>query len=154
LVVFKHTSVTLNAEDINESATYNWYDSNDSLIYSGISPKLSPEITEQYKLEVIADADGFKDYDEIVIEVNPYFLEEIYPNPATSAVTINYEATEANSAYLMVYNTATGNSTNNYILNTSNNNINLNLSSYNTGIYTVILVCDGQIVDAKQLSIQ
>lgn len=47
----------------------------------------------------------------------------------------------------MVYNTATGNSTNNYILNTSNNNINLNLSSYNTGIYTVILVCDGQIVD-------
>lgn len=153
-LIDKGTSVTLNAEDINESATYNWYDSNDSLIYSGISPTLSPEITEQYKLEVIADADGFKDYDEIVIEVNPYFLEEIYPNPATSAVTINYEATEANSAYLMVYNTATGNSSNNYILNTSNNNINLNLSSYNTGIYTVILVCDGQIVDAKQLSIQ
>lgn len=148
------SSVTLSPELINEPATYNWYDSNDSLIYSGVSPTLTPEYTQEYKLEIIADSDGFKDYDEVSIMVNPYFIEEIFPNPASSIATITYSANDASSAYLMIYSSASGNGFNNYILNTSVEDIDIDVSNYGPGIYTVVLVCDGEISDAQQMSIQ
>lgn len=40
---------------------------------------------------------------------------------------------------------------NNYILNINNTETNINIANYPSGIYTVALVCDGQIIDAKQL---
>ena len=40
---------------------------------------------------------------------------------------------------------------NNYILDTNNTETNINISNYPNGFYTVALVCNGQIVDAKTL---
>jgi hypothetical protein len=40
---------------------------------------------------------------------------------------------------------------NNYILDVNANTINLNINNYVNGIYTVALVVDGQITDAKTL---
>jgi len=54
------------------------------------------------------------------------------------------------SAYLMVTNTITGGS-DNYLLNTSQTQAIINLSSYSSGIYTVTLVCNGAVVDSKNL---
>ncbi|CAM3261645.1 hypothetical protein [Aequorivita lipolytica] len=75
------------------------------------------------------------------------------PNPATSQATVNYITDEATSAYLMVVSTATGIS-NNYILDVNATAINLNLSTYTSGLYSVALVCDGEIVDSKNLAKQ
>ncbi len=52
--------------------------------------------------------DGYKDYDQVQVTVNPYKLESLVPNPATSQVTVSYIADEATSAYLMVVSTVTG----------------------------------------------
>jgi len=150
----KGESVTLTAEQINEAAEYNWYDADGNLIYTGASLSVSPEVTEKYKLEVVADADGFKDYDEVEVKVNRYKIVSLSPNPANTNVTIAYDVEEANSAYLMIVGAFNFTPSNNYILNISQTQSNIDVSNYQTGIYTVALVVDGQIVDAMALMIQ
>ncbi len=78
--------------------------------------------------------------------VNPYKKESLVPNPATNQVTVNYIADEASSAYLMVVSTVTGIS-NNHILDVNETSLDLDIYSYSAGLYSVALVCDGQIVD-------
>lgn len=111
----KDESITISAEQIDEFAIYNWYDSDGNLIYTGKDLTVSPDVTKKYKLEIIADADGYKDFDEIEVIVNPYSLETLVPNPASNQVTISYKAQDASSAYLMIIGTTNGIS-NNYIL--------------------------------------
>jgi len=53
----------------------------------------------------------------------------------------------------MVVSIVTGVS-NNYILDVNETSINLNVSGYSSGIYSVALVCDGEIVDSKNLAKQ
>ena len=144
-------STTLVADNTGESAVYNWYDSDGNLIYSGTELTVSPEITKTYKLEIISNLDGFKDYKEIEVSGNsPYSLGTLVPNPVSSQLTVSYDASSATSAYLIITNTITAGSEN-YILNTANNQVNINLSNYPSGIYSVTLVCNGAIVDSKNL---
>ncbi|GGD82069.1 S8 family serine peptidase [Planktosalinus lacus] len=146
-------SITLQAADINEDAIYNWYDVDGNLIYTGTSITVSPQFTQQYKLEVISNLDGLKDYDELQVTVNPYKIESLVPNPATTTVTVNYIADEATSAYLMVLHQNSGN-TSNYIIDTEENSHTIDLSGFASGLYSIILVCDGEIQGSKNLSKQ
>ena len=62
----------------------------------------SNAVAKKFKLEVIASADGFKDYKEVEVKLKPSTLENISPNPATNHVSVSYELNGASSAYLMV----------------------------------------------------
>lgn len=146
----KNQTVTLTAATINESAIYNWYDSEGNFLYSGTNFTVTPEMTTKYKLEVISDIDGFKDYDEVQITVNPYKLESLVPNPASNQIVINYLANGASSGYIMVVNINTGNS-DNYILDVQQSNTVIDISTYTPGLYNIILVCDGEIQNSKTL---
>tara|TARA_R100000406_G_scaffold29464_1_gene19011 strand:- start:604 stop:1164 length:561 start_codon:yes stop_codon:yes gene_type:complete len=148
--VNKNESVTINAGDIGENATYNWYDPQGNLIHTGTDLTITPQMTQTYKLEVVSDIDGFKDYDEITVTVNPYFIDTLVPNPASSQVTVNYEIDGSSSAYLMVVNTQTG-SSDNYILDITTTNTSIDVSAYETGLYNIVLVCDGETQNAKTL---
>ncbi len=143
-------SVTLQAEDINEAAVYNWYGPDGTLLYTGSALTVSPEMTQQYKLEIISDLDGLKDYGEVTVTVNPYSIISMTPNPVSSLLTIDYMAEGVSSAYIMVLNQSTG-ASDNYILNTTENEIALDLTARTTGLYSIILVCDGEIQDTKNL---
>jgi hypothetical protein len=147
----KNEPITISAAQISESAVYNWYDADGNFITSGKDLNIATEVAQKYKLEVIA-ADGFKDYTEVEVKLNPNTLGAISPNPVVNSANITYKINEASSAYLMIlggYGT-TGDS-NNYILDIDSSGINIDLSYYSSGFYTVALVCDGQIVDAKTL---
>lgn len=146
----KNESITIVADQINEAAVYNWYDPDGNLIYSGADLTVSPLVTQTYKLEIISDVDGFKDYDEIKVSVNPFQLQSLVPNPASNLVTVNYDTEDASSAYLMITNTSNGTS-NNYILDTTEFQTTLDISSYPMGLYSVSLVCNGQIQQSKTL---
>ncbi|MFN2260548.1 MAG: S8 family serine peptidase [Psychroflexus sp.] len=146
----QNEEVTLQASDIGEPATYNWYNQEGDLIHTGSELTLSAAMTEEYKLEIIADADGYKDYEELELVVSPYEITSLSPNPAQSFVDINYTASNADSAYLMIVNNVTG-SSNNHIIDTENNLISIDISTYNSGFYTIVLVCDGENVDTKTL---
>lgn len=147
--IAKNEEVTLTAQDIFEAAQYNWYDENGNLIYTGKNITVSPEVTKKYKLEVITE-DGFKDYSEVDVVVNPYELTSISPNPASSQIQVNYDIENSTSAYIMITGVTNGVS-NNYVLNTNSTQTTISLNNYQSGHYVVTLVCDGQIIESKNL---
>ncbi len=140
--------ITLSAEQINEAAIYNWYDTDGNLIYEGQDLTIIADITKKYKLEVIAESDGYKDYDEVQITFNTNKLETISPNPASNQILVNYKLDNVSSAYLMIIGQYVSN---NYILDITSDQITIDISNYTSGFYAVSLVCDGEIVDSKTL---
>ncbi len=149
----KNEVVTISAKEINEAAIYNWYDQDGNLIYTGKDLTVSPDVTKKYKLEIITDKDGYKDFDEIEVKVNPYSLQSLSPNPASNQVNISYKIQGATSAYLIITSLTNG-TMNNYILNSNEFETSVDITSYTQGIYGVALVCDGVIVDTKNLIIE
>jgi serine protease len=148
----ENETITLTAEQINEAAIYNWYDTDGNLIYQGKNLTVSADVTKKYKLEIVAETDGYKDYDEIQVKLKPSIIEKISPNPASNQMQVNYKLNGVSSAYLMIIGQyGTNGSSNNYVLNTTSSQTTINLSNYTNGFYTVALVCNGQIVDAKTL---
>ncbi len=142
-------TVTISPQQINEAATYNWYDPEGNLVYQGTTLTVTAAMAKKYTLEVIADADGFKDYDEVEITIKPSRIVAVAPNPVTtSELQINYILNNVSSAYLMIVDQNSGVSQN-YILNTSTSTTTLNLTTYTNGFYTIALVCDSEIVDAQ-----
>jgi len=148
----KNEVVTISAEQINEPAVYNWYDTAGNLIHQGIDFETSVTFSEKYKLEVIALTDGYKDYTEAKIELNPNRIEIFYPNPANGEAHVKYIVNQGENAYLSIIPIyATSIVSNNYILDVNNNTRILNLNNYSDGLYKIILVVDGQISDAQTL---
>ena len=149
--VDKNEPITISAAQLNEPAIYNWYDSDGNLVANGKDLSISTDVAQKFKLEVIT-TDGFKDYTEVEVKLKPNTLNIISPNPAGSNVNITYKLNEVSSAYLMILGSyGTTGTSNNYILDINSTEINIDLSSYSNGFYTIALVCDGQIVDAKTL---
>jgi len=144
-------TITISAEDINEPAVYNWYDKDGNLIYQGKDLTVTADVVKEYKLEVIATTDGFKDYTDVEVKFKPNVIESISPNPASNNITVNYNINDASSSYLMVIGYYGSSTSNNYILDNNLQQTQINVSSYPVGYYTVALVCNGEIVDAKTL---
>ena len=150
--VDKNESIAISASQISEPAIYNWYDSLGNLIYTGKDLTVTTDIATKYKLEVIATADGFKDYSEVDISIKPSTIGTISPNPASSNITVDYKINEAGTVYLMILgNYGTAYASNNYILDSNLKETLINIANYPNGFYTVALVCNGQIVDAKTI---
>lgn len=150
-IITKESSATLVAADINESATYNWYDKSGDLISSSRTIEVSPTNTSDYCLEVISNTDGYKDYDDVVVYVKECWLGNIYPNPANSNVEINYYL-GSNDASLSIVSPLGA------VLFTQSLNPNIsstiiNVSNYPAGIYSLKLKVEGVEVDEKILVI-
>ena len=145
--------VQLSALQINEGAVYNWYDDNGALIYSGANFSVSPDVSQTYTLEVIATLDGYKDYDEVEVEVKTNYISSISPNPASNQIEVSYILEDiAQSAYLVLVKTQTSASSQ-FILNINQNSNIINTSNLTDGVYSVILVVDGVTKDYKNLLI-
>lgn len=67
-----------------------------------------------------------------------------------TTVKVNYIADEATSAYLMVLHQNSGN-TGNYIIDAEEDSHTIDLSGFASGLYSIILVCDGEIQGSKNL---
>ncbi len=144
--------ITISAAQINEPALYNWYDSAGNLIFTGKNLTVTTDIATKYKLEVIATADGFKDYSEVDVSIKPSTITAISPNPSSTLINVTYKINETGTAYLMILgNYGTNYAANNYILDETSNTATINIANYSNGFYTVALVCNGQIVDAKTI---
>ncbi len=153
VTISSQDSTELSAADIGEDATYIWYDENGEIIEKNIDVVVSPEFTTTYRLKVIADNGGLVDYDEVTVTVKPYEILNLSPNPATNQVTANYKINGATNASLNFVKPYT-NSTQNFNLIANSNSAILNINNLASGIYTVILVCDGVAYDSKTLIIQ
>lgn len=148
----KDEMVTLSAAQLNEAVVYNWYDSEGKLIYQGKDLTVAVDVAKKYKLEVVALADGLKDYAEVAVTLNPSSLGGIAPNPAKDNVTVSYKLNDTGSAYLSIIGSYGANkASNNYILDVKSSEATIDISNYPSGLYTVALISNGKIVDAKKL---
>jgi hypothetical protein len=139
----------LEADDINEFAVYNWYDEDGNFISTGQTLNITNTLLKEYKLEVIADSDGHKDY-EIFTAKEVRSITQMTPNPTQNNVTIFYNCGSANTAFISVTNVNSGLS-DNYLLDLSKTYETINLGTKPLGQYIVNLVTDNVIVDTKQL---
>jgi Zn-dependent metalloprotease len=151
LKVLEGKTIDILADDIGEDAIYNWYDASGNLLYTGKSITLTAAQTEALKLEVIAETDDYKDYDEKNIIVTPGLIHAINPQPVQNTANIEVEiSSSATSATLVIYSTMQI-PVNNYIISsTGESTINANLNGLPAGIYKAVLVVNGTIVDTKQ----
>lgn len=148
-------SVILSATDVGEDAVYKWYDTDNNLLYQGKNYTVTVYDETAYKLEVTATADGYKDYDNVAVSLRSNAIDNIYPNPtAGTTIQVDYTANNVNSAYITIVPVygASGNGTN-YPINLNQNTIQIDISGYIPGSYKVILYCDGNMVESKNLLI-
>ncbi len=146
--------VYLEAGDIGEPATYNWYDSQDTLLHTGKNYDFIMDKPQKVQLEVIAE-DGTKDYDEVEIFLKPNSLDIIVPNPASKTAKIYYNVGNATQAYisLLPVNTSFGNAVQ-YPIIGGDNFTEINVTSFKKGLYKVSLFVDNKLIETKSLLIE
>ena len=148
-------TATLHATQINENATYRWYDKERNFKYEGTNYTVMPSETSEYILEVTAESDGYRDLDTVMVNVVPGCIRSITPNPVEGNwVTISYEyATTVTSAQLLIYNAGTAMLVGNYDLSNLDNvgSVDIEVTGYPTGSYTVVLVCENAVCHSKVL---
>jgi hypothetical protein len=144
-------SIVISASQINEAAEYYWYNSNGELVHIGESFTISPEVSETYQLEVIALADGFKDYADVSVEVHPSYMESVIPNPVNSNATITYSVENGLNGFIAVVDPMNSTILNNYILDPLSNTVTIDFSGYQSGTYRLTMIVNGQIVDALNI---
>lgn len=147
-------SAELKATVIPEPAIYRWYNPDGDIIYEGNDFTVTPEITTKYTLELIAEGDRFKDYDDVTVHVKNSFIRSIYPNPTTTNTTISYKlATGTTSAYITL-SQPYGGTYNNYILDLAKQEAQIDVSTLMPGVYTVSFIRNGQLIDVKTITKQ
>lgn len=149
------TNATLHATQINENATYRWYDKERNFKYEGLNFTVTPTETSEYILEVTAESYGYRDLDTMKVNVVPGCIRSITPNPVSDNwVTVSYEyASTVTSAHLYIYNTGTTTLVGNYDLSNLDNvgSLDVEVTNYPTGSYTVVLACDNAVCHSKVL---
>jgi hypothetical protein len=150
IYTFLNTTIRLSAEDIGEDAVYKWYDKHGDLVSEEISFETAAIGEQTYKLEVIASADGYKDYDEVSVKIVPGMIEELFPNPTTDVITVSCIFSDPNNitgSFIKVSG-YTGTVYGSYPLNAAAS-VSIDVGNYTAGTYTVSLICNGAVVDSK-----
>lgn len=149
----RNATATLEAKDIGEPANYNWYVGG-NLIASGRVIQVAPLVNTQYELEVISLTSGFKCYDEVNVNIKPFAITSLNPNPATDQLTVNYYAEQALSAEIIIMQPYSYQNV--YPINpqSTSNSINIDVSGYTPGLYFVVLLCNGNPADMKTVVIE
>lgn len=142
---------TIKATNINEPATYNWYDEDGKLIYSGDELIVNTAIAKEYKLEVIAESDGHKDYHTVVTDDLRKIIS-MSPNPANTQVTLQYLIESGDNAIIKLTHVTNG-TFYNYMLNNSQDIIDIDLTNFSSGQYIVNLIAGGEVLNSQNLFI-
>ncbi len=146
--------ITLTAKDIGQPASYNWYDRDGNLAHEG--PIFTVNFTESttWTLEVIKDDDGDAAYDEVSVNLKKSVLKEVFPNPAKTSLQVNYQIHKARHArldFVPIYG-AVGNAIS-IPLQITDNSVLIDVSPWQRGLYKLVLYCDGEMMEVKNVLI-
>ena len=155
VIVKENTIITLSAEDIGENAVYNWYNTSGKFVDRGQNISVTALGTEKYTLEVIAKADGYKDYDSVYVVTTLGKIESISPNPANEQAIVTYDlSSSVSNAYIAIINYS-GVLVYNSEIDVLATTHTLNLQNLVAGQYNVRLVsAAGEVMDTKTLIVQ
>ncbi len=150
----------LTAEDILESADYRWFDDQGNEVGNGLSCNVNPQQTTTYTLRVTADADGYRSYDQVTVNVAMMRISSISPNPTEGQVRIGYALSRNVSAATLQILNGSGQVVYSQALSGGNGSkitgeAIVNTSSLAAGSYTVRLVSsNGKVHDSKTLVVR
>ncbi|MBI1287050.1 MAG: hypothetical protein GC178_05665 [Flavobacteriales bacterium] len=147
-------TVTLSATDIGEDALYFWLNEAGEVVGTGDQLDVSPSSTTTYTLEAIAEADGYKDYDDVTVTVTNGLITSIAPNPASSTTTVYYETTGVTTVKLKVVDVGTMMQVDNFTVTAGTGSKVITVSGYNSDAHIITLEGDGENLDAKTLMVQ
>lgn len=145
-------TATLSAENAGQQVSYMWIDTQCDTVMDEQTVEVSPITTQQYRLKVKTD-DGFVGYDSLNVVVKSNFIRSINPQPATDLAVIAYEASQADNVSIEIINNS-GMLVNVYRVSPTATQYSFDCSTLTSGIYTVMLNCDGRRMDAKVLIVE
>ena len=143
--------VILQAEGIGEPATYRWFNQNGSLVHSGQVFQIIATASSSYQLEVTADADGYRDYDTVNVNLILPHITSIVPNPVSqNTVTVHFSRPDSSIVQLLVANAYSPSETIGvFPVSAGAVSSNIDITSFPQGVYSVSLMVDGVVTDTK-----
>lgn len=145
-------TATLSAENAGQEVSYMWIDAQCDTVINEQTVEVSPITTQRYRLKVKTD-DGFIGYDSLNVVVKSNFIKSINPQPATDLAVIAYEASQADNVSIEIINNS-GILVNVYRVSPTATQYSFDCSTLPSGVYTIMLNCDGRRMDAKVLIVE
>lgn len=153
--VLMSQTVNFSAVNRNEPAQYTWYDVNGDTVGTGMNLTVQPMTSQRYKLEVVAEADGVKDYDTVNVAVRGGMLVYLSPNPANDRIDVGYRLADNVSNTLIQIVSSTGIIVNTIPIINTQTSITINIQALASGSYSVeLLLPNGEIPDMKTLIVR
>lgn len=154
-VILNSQPITFNAVNISEEAEYIWYNANGDTISTQQMLEVQPMKTEYYLLEVVAQYDGAKDYDTVTATMINGIINNITPNPASNNISVSYMLSEYTPTAMIQIMNNLGIVLNSTIVTNNQTEVEINISSFVKGLYTLSLVTtNGELIDRDILVIQ
>ena len=143
--------VSFRAEPISEDAVYTWFDQKGDTVAHGLNLTVTPTSTQHYKLEVVATADGFKDYDSVRATVRNGAIVSLSPNPTDNQLTITYRLAAGITNATIEISDVQNLSVQSYPIAATATAKTVSLAGLTTGTYVVKLIINGETVDTRQV---
>jgi len=149
--VLSGDSTAFTAQTITEDAQYTWFSTTGDTLAIGDLLQTSQNTTRQYILEVVSDADNYKDVDTVTVTVRRAAITALTPNPANNQTVVSYRlAVDVSSASIVIAN-ATGQVLYSAPLDVTLTTHTANLQAIPSGQYTVRIESQGSPLDSKTL---
>ena len=143
--------VSFRAEPISEDAVYTWFDQKGDTVAHGLNLTVTPTSTQHYKLEVVATADGFKDYDSVRATVRNGAIVSLSPNPTDNQLTITYRLAAGITNATIEISDVQNLSVQSYPVAATATTKTVSLAGLTAGTYVVKLIINGETVDTQQV---
>lgn len=143
--------VSFRAEPISEDAVYTWFDQKGDTVARGLNLTVTPTSTQHYKLEVVATADGFKDYDSVQATVRNGAIVSLSPNPTDNQLTITYRLAAGITNATIEISDVQNLSVQSYPVTATATTKTVSLAGLTAGTYVVKLIVNGETVDTRQV---
>ncbi len=143
--------VSFRAEPISEDAVYTWFDQKGDTVAHGLNLTVTPTSTQHYKLEVVATADGFKDYDSVRATVRNGAIVSLSPNPTDNQLTITYRLAAGITNATIEISDVQNLSVQSYPVAAAATAKTVSLAGLTAGTYVVKLIINGETVDTRQV---
>lgn len=116
---------------------------------------VQPMMSQQYKLEVVAEADGAKDYDTVSVAVRGGMLVSLSPNPANDRIDVGYRLADNVSNALIQIISSAGIVVETTRISNTQTNVMMNIQTLASGSYSVgLLLPNGEMLDMKTLIVR
>lgn len=120
-----------------------------------MSLTVQPMMSQQYKLEVVAEADGAKDYDTVSVAVRGGMLVSLSPNPANDRIDVGYRLADNVSNALIQIVSSAGIVVETTRISNTQTNVTMNIQTLASGNNSVgLLLPNGEMLDMKTLIVR